>query len=219
MGGAGMKRMLVVAAHPDDEVLGCGGSIARFVEAEREIAIMHVCRPRTFNLGLCAGDAARILGVRELYQNGPEAFTDQHLDAVPRVDVVAWIETVAHEFRPDTVLTHSRSDRNLDHRIVYDAVRTAFRPKPGGSLETVLCFEVPSSTEWGDAWKPNHYIELEARHVAKKLAALDAYQDEMRQPPHPRSRYNIDMLSKVRGAEAGVSFAEAFSVEWSLGRI
>ncbi len=208
-------RVLAVGAHPDDVELGCGGTIASLVEEGHEVFILVLTNGRE------GGDArdqaersAESLGVKGLYL---QEFQDQRLDCIPRVDVVRAVEDVARVFPPQIVLTHDDSDRNLDHRIVHEAVMTAFRPLPGSTLQEVYAFEVPSSTEWGTGFKPTVFQKLDWTHVQRKLLALSFYEEEMREWPHPRSALGVVRLAELRGAQSGVRYAEASRLMFAKG--
>jgi LmbE family N-acetylglucosaminyl deacetylase len=215
--------ILVVSAHPDDEVLGCGGTIRRLTEAGKIVHLLFVCD----GVGSRASDsideelgrrqtaarnAASILGAQE-----PRflAFPDNRLDSVPLLDVVQTIEAVIGELKPETVYTHHTGDLNIDHALVARAVLTACRPLPGTFVRQVYSFEVASSTEWNPApdaaFLANRFVDI-SKTLDAKLQALDAYRAEMRPFPHPRSREAVTALAQVRGANAGLAAAEAFMV-------
>jgi LmbE family N-acetylglucosaminyl deacetylase len=216
--------VLVVAAHPDDEALGCGGTIRRLTAAGQTVHLLFVCdgvRSRSSSgidaeLHLrqtAARDAAAILGAQK-----PRflAFPDNSLDSVPLLDVVQAIESVVGEIKPATVYTHHAGDLNIDHALVTRAVLSACRPLPGSFVRQIYSFEVPSSTEWSGpaphaAFAANRFVDITATLDAK-LQALDAYHAEMRPFPHPRSREAVTALARVRGATAGLAAAEAFMV-------
>jgi LmbE family N-acetylglucosaminyl deacetylase len=216
-----MAEILVVAAHPDDEALGCGGTIARHADAGDVVRVLFM----TDGVGARGGgdDAARrerrqaaegaaaILGITAMRFHD---FPDNALDTVPLLRVAQAIEAIAGEHPPHTVYTHFGHDLNIDHRIVFQAVMTAFRPQPHCSVRRILCFETRSSTEWAAnpaalAFQPNHHVEITAT-LARKRAALEAYAAEMRPAPHARSLAALEALAMLRGAEVGVAAAEAF---------
>jgi LmbE family N-acetylglucosaminyl deacetylase len=218
------KSILVVAAHPDDEALGCGGTMARLA---REGARVHVAfladgvSSRVVGAGpvdealASRRDAARkaceILGAATV-QFGD--FPDNRMDTVSLLSVAQSIEALISRHRPDTVFTHHAGDVNVDHRRVHEAVVVACRPQPESPVATLLSFEVPSSTEWqppgsAPAFTPNWFVDV-SDTLELKLAALDAYRTEMRAWPHPRSREGVLHLARWRGATVGVAAAEAF---------
>jgi LmbE family N-acetylglucosaminyl deacetylase len=219
-------HVLVVAAHPDDEVLGCGGTIARLAAAGRAVQVLLLAdgensRAAVDSSGVAAGavaarNAAAEQACRLLGCAGVEflALPDNRMDGLVLLDVVKEIEKRIVCYAPTTVLTHHGGDVNVDHRVVHQAVIVACRPVPGHPVRELLFFEVPSSTEWrppgsGDSFAPNYYVDVSAT-LERKLAALDAYASELRDFPHPRSRLAIEALAHWRGAIVGVAAAEAF---------
>lgn len=218
------ESVLVVAAHPDDEVLGCGGTLAGLVAQGAEVHVSFIAdgvtsRGERSDVQLAqvnarqaaAMKAADILGVKSVTFGD---FPDNRLDTVALLDVTQKIESLIAEYRPDIVFTHHGGDLNIDHQRVHEAVVTACRPQLGHPVETLLFFEVPSSTEWqvpGSAavFAPNWFVDISAG-LERKLAALDAYAAELRESPHPRSRDAVEQLARWRGATVGASAAEAF---------
>jgi N-acetylglucosamine malate deacetylase 1 len=214
-------RILCVAAHPDDEVLGCGGTLARHAAAADEVHVCLVAEGLTSRLGsgveglaelaAAARRAGALLGARETRLLG---LPDNRLDQLLRLDIIQRIERVVDEVQPDIVYTHAAADLNLDHQIVHEAVLTACRPIPGQCVKRILCFEVPSSTEWrgagsASAFVPNWFVDISAT-LADKRAALGEYAGEMRPWPHARSIDACVHLAHWRGASVGVAAAEAF---------
>ncbi|OLP15649.1 GlcNAc-PI de-N-acetylase [Leptolyngbya sp. 'hensonii'] len=220
------QTVLVVAAHPDDEVLGCGGTIARHALAGDTVHLLILAEGATSRdllrdrsqrqselsaLATAAHRAAGILGATSVSLHD---FPDNRMDSCDRLDVVKVIEQVAQQYAPTIVYTHHSGDVNIDHRCIHDAVVTAFRPLPGSLVSTLLFFEVASSTEWqppgsAPAFIPNWYVDISAT-LDLKLQALAAYTSEMRPWPHARSLEAIQALAQWRGATIGVSAAEAF---------
>jgi N-acetylglucosamine malate deacetylase 1 len=218
--------ILVIAAHPDDEVLGCGASIAKWSEAGQEVHVVIMAEGITsrdsaqnsesINKGLSsleesAHKAADVLGVTSVKLLG---FPDNRMDSLDRLDVVKAVEVEIKRLRPDTVVTHHCGDVNIDHRIIHEAVVTACRPQPGESVRRLLIFEVPSSTEWqppgsNTAFEPNWFEDV-SETIDRKIEALKFYQSEMREWPHPRSLENVNHLARWRGASIGCHAAEAF---------
>jgi len=216
------SSVLVVAAHPDDEVLGCGGVVARHVGAGDTVNILllaegAIAREPANEPGAvaalqeAAAAAAHTLGASEPRFCG---FPDNRLDSLPLLDVIKAIEDVVAEVAPKIVYTHPANDLNVDHRIVHQAAITACRPLPGSPVQAVYAFETVSSTEWqatGEAFRPQRWIDIEP-FLELKLRALDAYTVEMRPFPHARSREAVEALARVRGAAAGLRAAECFMV-------
>lgn len=218
------QSILILAAHPDDEVLGCGGTIAKLAG---EGAIVHVAfladgvfsragEPTVDQLELSARRAAaqracEILGVKSVSFGD---FPDNRMDTIPLLDITQAVEALISGHQPEMVFTHHAGDVNIDHRRLHEAVVTASRPQLGHPVKTLLCFEVPSSTEWqlpgsAPAFTPNWFVDISATLVLK-LAALEAYADELRAWPHPRSLQGVEHLAHWRGATVGVDAAEAF---------
>lgn len=226
-----MKNILVVAAHPDDEVLGCGGSIARHADAGDRVHIFIAAEGVTSRdqsrdaarhaeeingLRQAAAKAATILGAQPPSFG---AFPDNRMDGVELLDVTKQVEALIAMFNPSVVYTHHAGDVNVDHRILHQAVVTACRPLPGQSVRQLLFFEVLSSTEWqppGSAapFLPSYFVDIQLTWPRKR-EALDAYAAEMRPWPHARSLEAAEALARLRGATVGREAAEAFM----LGRM
>ncbi len=222
------KRVLIVAAHPDDEVLGCGGTVIRHVQAGDTVKTSILAegitsrdtvrdealrRDELDRLQIQSAEAARIMGVCEVKLFG---FPDNRMDRVDLLDVVKAIEQEIASFAPDLVYTHHAGDINIDHQITHRAVLTACRPLPGFSVKELLFFETPSSTEWQiqtaeHAFLPNCFVDIGAV-LEQKLEALHCYDSEMRDYPHPRSYRAVRELAAHRGVTVGCSYAEAFAV-------
>jgi LmbE family N-acetylglucosaminyl deacetylase len=216
-------------AHPDDEVLGCGGTLARLTEEGAEVRILILGEgvtsrqarrdARAVKRGLAAlrrdaREVARLLGAQS---SDILDFPDNRFDTLPLLDLVKAVERAVEAAAPDLVLTHFAGDLNVDHRLTCQAVLTACRPLPGAPAREILSCEVPSSTEWQTAdacvpFAPQQFVVLTERHVATKVAAMEAYASERRPFPHPRSPEAVRALARWRGATAGVAFAEAFSL-------
>ena len=222
-----MMKILVVAAHPDDEVLGAGGTIARHAAAGDQVTIVICGEGHTSRyaeradaskralaaLRKQANAASEILGARALHFL---SLPDNRFDTVPLLDLVKQIERIKESVLPDTVYTHHHGDLNVDHRIVFEAVLTAFRPIARKTVRNIYSFEVGSSTEWapraaGRVFRPNHYVEI-AGTLDRKIKAMRAYRSEAKGYPHPRSSRAIRARASVRGSEAGLNYAEAFEV-------
>lgn len=219
------KSILVVAAHPDDEALGCGGTIRRHVEEGDRVCVLFMTdgvSARGSNKGAkernrAADLALDRLGVGSRVYN---AFPDNQMDFLPLLEIVKVIEAEIKKCKPHIIYTHHHGDLNIDHALTHKAVLTACRPMPGACLEALYGFEVPSSTEWAgptvaEAFIPAHFVNIE-KTFAAKLDALKAYDEEMRPFPHPRSYEAVEALATWRGAQAGFSKAEAFTVIRSL---
>jgi LmbE family N-acetylglucosaminyl deacetylase len=213
--------MLVIAAHPDDEVLGCGGYMSVFSE-KNEVCTAIVtegcsaqyagpgCEDLIERKKAAALAANRVLGVRDVFFGG---FPDMRLDTVSHIDVNAFLRGVVSETRPDVILTHHPGDINVDHQLVYSSTLVAARPA-GKRAPDLLLYETPSATEWQSydfktAFIPNVFIDISDR-VEQKLDALKCYDIELRAFPHPRSEKALRAYAAYRGLAAGLCAAEAF---------
>ncbi len=221
-----MNTALVVAAHPDDEVLGCGGTIAR-LSAEGWAVHVHIVAEGSTSrddvrdvakhnnnlseLREAAKAANAILGSRSLtFSEMP----DNRMDGIELLDIVKLVDNDVQLLNPRMVLTHHAGDVNIDHRIIHDAVIAACRPQPGHSVRELLFFEVASSTEWRPPssalpFAPDTYFDISA-YLTKKSDALRAYHTEMRPFPHARSIEAVEALARWRGVSVGRAAAEAF---------
>ncbi len=223
-------KVLVVAAHPDDEVLGCGGTLARFyseytldivilgegmssryerraqVEAEELSALHEISR-----------QVASKLGARELYLLG---MPDNRFDEMALLDVTKQIEHLIDNLQPSLIFTHHPGDLNIDHAITFRAVLTATRPVSGCSVREIYAFEVPSSTEWAfqrlvPPFRPNVFMDI-TDTIDAKIEAMQAYESESRAFPHPRSPEALRAIARRWGSVAGVGYAEAFELIRSI---
>lgn len=226
--------VLVIAAHPDDEVLGCGGTIARFASENVPVRIALLAdgvRSRqkddvdgAISIELTRRrDAARlsskILGAQSVEFND---FPDNRMDSVDRLDLARAVEVLVGQYSPEMIITHHGGDVNVDHRRVHEAVVTACRPQPGHPVHTILFFETASSTEWqvpsqGAGFMPTWFVDI-SPHLESKRAALEAYAEEMRTWPHSRSYAALEYLARWRGATIGVEAAEAFVLGRHIAR-
>lgn len=214
------KTVLVVAAHTDDEALGCGGTIARHVAGGDNVHAVFLADGVTSRPNSCANEikerneaaanAQKVLGIRSTYMLG---FPDQRTDSVPFLEIVQALEKVIQDVHPEVIYTHHYGDLNIDHRITHQAVMTACRPIPGSSVKEIYAFEVLSSTEWNSPnnmpFIPNVFVDI-SEHLETKHKALESYQLEMRDEPHSRSIINAKRQSEYRGASIGVKAAESF---------
>ena len=222
-----ISSVLVVAAHPDDEVLGCGGTISKLSREGNQVHVLiladgETSRGATISSSLrlkidkrntAAENARTILGYASLKIT---AFPDNQMDTVSLLGIAKVIEESIALIKPETVFTHHHGDVNVDHRITHEAVLAACRPQPGNPVKNLLFFEIPSSTEWrppspGYSFNPNSFFNI-ADTLAIKADALNAYKEEMRPFPHARSIDAVVALAKWRGATVGFAAAEAFIV-------
>ena len=221
-----MKRILIVAAHPDDEVLGCGGTIARHTLHGDEVYCLILgegiraryrrqaeAKKELKQLKLDAQKAAGILGIKRISFRD---FHDNRFDTIPLLDIVRAVEEGKEEVRPEVVYTHHEGDLNIDHQITLRAVLTACRPLAGETVKEIYSFEVPSSTGWSSPeaqsyFMPNVFVDI-AETFDKKIEALKAYKSEIREYPHPRSPEALRAIAMRWGSTVGREAAEAFEL-------
>ena len=215
------RRLLVIAAHPDDEVLGCGGLLSRTRREGGEAAVLVLtdgcsCQyPGRPELVGERQDEAR-QAMEELGGIDIEfvGFPDMGLVNLPPAEVNAPVAAAVTRLEPDWVLVHHGGDLNRDHTVAHEAARVACRPG-AGPCPRLLSYETLSSTEWGGmAFQPDLFVALEQVDLERKIAALSAYATEVRPFPHPRSTRAVEHLAGLRGAQAGVVRAEAFHTVW-----
>lgn len=209
-----MKRVLVVAAHPDDETLGCGGTIARHVAEGDEVTVIMLSNGCQNIKDMTARvqaskDSQKIIGYNPLII---APLQDQKFEAELLLEIIQFIE--GHICQQNIIYTHHIGDLNLDHQLTARAVLTACRPLPESTVEAIYGFEVASSTEWAPVtpFTPVHFVQLDETHYTKKIKALECYDAEMRPEPHARSFLAVESMLKLRGAQCGVQYAEAFTV-------
>jgi len=213
------KNVLIIAAHPDDEVLGCGGVIQNHTSRKDNI---YVCIVTDGSSSQYQGDlkkgktkiketlkVQKLLGIKDyIYLD----FPDMKLDTVAHIDLNRKLENVINQIEPSIIYTHSSADVNLDHTLVYQSTRVVTRPgKP--FLRRVYSYEVLSSTEWSrdDLFSPNTFLDISA-YIDKKVKAFNIYRTEVRIFPHPRSTEGIKALAKYRGIQSGYRYAESFQL-------
>jgi LmbE family N-acetylglucosaminyl deacetylase len=225
------RPVLVVAAHPDDEVLGCGATVSRLAEEGREvhIAIMGegITSRQARRADADAGQVKRLhrqaeaaahkVGAKEVVLFG---LPDNRLDTVPLLDVTKLLEELVRKLEPEVVYTHHPGDLNVDHGIVHRAVLIATRPVAGHPVREVLAFEVPSSTEWSfqniePGFRPNVFVDV-SKTLDTKIAALACYNSETRPFPHPRSPEALRAIAARWGSVIGCEAAESFELVRSI---
>ena len=224
------QKILVVVAHPDDELLGLGGTLNHLVHENK-------CQVHVTILG--EGITSRSLErntndwVKELEEHksnildakkfiGYQTLStfdlpDNRFDSIPLLDIIKIIEEEKTKFQPDIVFTHHGGDLNIDHQRTFEATMTACRPMEDESVNTIITFETPSGTEWRASSDPRHFVpnffvELQLKHLQSKINAMQCYAYEKRLFPHPRSSEGLKILAEYRGISIGSKYAEAFQV-------
>jgi len=212
------KKILIVAAHPDDEVLGCGGSIIKYKESHNIEALFMTngvsARGKNTIKALerkqhCLA-LFKSLGLKKpIFLN----FPDNQMDTIPLLKIIKKIENKIKVFKPEIIFTHFSDCLNIDHRRTFEAVITACRPIDNLSVKKILSFEVLSSTEWAlfknKNFQPNYFIDI-SKEIKKKISLMKFYKDELKTYPHSRSLKGIEALARNRGISSGVKFAEGF---------
>ena len=230
-------NILVLAAHPDDEVLGMGGTIKKFTKKGFNVKIVifatGISARRSSNykntenydvddntilkmnkqiekLKIDARSASKVLGVSDIEFLD---FPDNEMDLISNLEITKSIEKIIKKFKPDQVFTHSGFDVNVDHRMLYHATLAATRPKSKSKIKRVYSFEVPSSTEWyfPSQFSPNFFVNID-NEIKSKINALKKYKTELNKFPHPRSIMALDAIAKKWGSVSGYNNAEAFTL-------
>lgn len=224
-------NVLVVAAHPDDELLGCGGTAARLAREGHSIYLAILGEGLTSrhqeragvdpaalqSLKAASQRVANLLGAKELSQHG---LPDNRFDSIPLLDVIKMVEQLVERWRPAAVYTHHGGDLNVDHQVVSRAVLTATRPVEGIPVRDLYMFEIPSSTEWAfqqlsPVFKPSVFVDI-SETLDLKVQGMQQYESEARSFPHPRSAEALRAIAQRWGSVAGCKAAEAFELVRSL---
>lgn len=210
-------RVLVVSAHPDDETIGAGGTLARHVAQGDEVYwcvvtegynppwpdnVLSEARRQIYAVQKC-------LGIKRVSLCG---FPTVKLNAVPNIELTAALQAVVDHTMPDIVYTTPYCDVNLDHRIVCEATIVATRPLPGSTVKRLLSYEIAPTTRFGlQPFAPNVYADI-SKFLDKKLEAMKCYRTELRESPHPRSLEGLELFARERGLGIGVEAAECFQL-------
>ena len=218
------QTILIVVAHSDDETIGMGGSISRHNKLGDNVIAISMTN------GVGARNDTNLSEIKVRKKSANEAssklgfkwgvcfdFEDNKMDNYPLLDIVKCIEKIKKEYEPNIVYTHANSDLNVDHRVISNAVITAFRPQPNEKCAEIRLFEVPSATDFGikditGIFSPNLFVGLTNKDWEAKLNALNSYGSEIKEYPHSRSIQAIQNLANLRGNQVGLEMAEAFQI-------
>ena len=231
------KRIMVVAAHPDDELLGLGATMHKLIK-EQGVKAHVVILGEGITSRSDTHDAEKWKEELEEHHRNINAagshigyesihtynFSDNRFDSHDLLDIVKVVEKEKEEFKPDIIFTHNAGDLNVDHRYTFQAVMTATRPMADEPVCMIVCFETPSATDWQynrhpEQFHPNFYIEVSEEDVQAKCDAMSEYKFENREYPHPRSLKALKVLSQYRGYTSGNEMAEAFEIVRMIQRV
>ena len=223
------KKILFVCAHPDDELLGCGGTIAKLKKNNFLIKIIFLAEGITARYNKSEFKTKKVLNeIDERNNNCLIAnkvlgiskkdiiffnYTCCRLDQEPLIEITKVIESELNYFKPSIVFTHNKDDINIDHRICFDATIAACRPVKNKSVERIYTFETPSSTDWYtlNTFKPQIFIDI-SDFLDLKIQAIKKYKKEIKENPHSRSIEKIKSLASYRGSYIGTAYSEAFQL-------
>ena len=224
------KRIMVVAAHPDDELLGLGATMHKLIKEQG--AIVHVVilgegitsrsdtrdiekwksvlEEHHANINAAGGH----IGYKSIHTYN---FSDNRFDSHALLDIVKVVEKEKEEFKPEIIFTHNAGDLNIDHQLAFQAVMTATRPMVDEVVNTIISFETSSATDWQynshpEQFRPNYYVGISEEDLQAKLEAMSEYKFENRPYPHPRSLKALRTLAEYRGYTSGSQMAEAFEI-------
>lgn len=217
------KKILIVVAHPDDEVLGCFGTVARLIKEGYEAYTLilgegktsrdekRVVENKKDEIEILNSEIKRAndtIGIKKTFIYN---FADNRFDSVDLLDIVKVISKVKEEIKPDIIFTHYENDLNIDHTITYKAVLTATRPMENECVKEIYSFEILSSTEWNYpiSFSPDVYFDIE-NFIDIKLEAMKKYYSELCEYPHPRSLDGIKLNAQYNGMRVGKKYVEAF---------
>lgn len=207
-----MKKVLVIATHPDDEILGCGATVALHVNNGDEVLPLILCegesmrKQDTGEKVIASYNAAKILGTNKPIMVG---LPDQHLDALPIVDIVTPIEEVVNKYKPNIIYCQYGEDLNKDHQIVFNAALVAIRPK-NTFIEEIYCYYTVGSTEWNfpSSFIPNTWVTFDKQIMEKKVLSFNCYESEACLYPNPRSSDALINMAKFFGNQVCSEYAE-----------
>lgn len=214
-------KVLVIAPHPDDEVLGCGGTIRKYSDKGSEVFLCIVTKPYTpdWSEEYIKEKQKEIESSNEILKIKKTFFLDfptVKLNTIPQKELNDSISKIIEEVKPEVIFMPFFGDINKDHQLVSESSMVAARPKPDSQIKKVFLYEVLSETEWTkpaqkieEVFIPNSYEDI-SEFLEYKLKAMEFYKSELKEYPHPRSLEGIKILAQKRGMEVGLKYAEAF---------
>ena len=212
------KKILIVVAHPDDEVLGCFGTVAKLIKNGYEAYTLILSAGKTSRCSFTPDEldilnneiynANNVIGIKEVFMHD---YPDNRFDSVDLLDITKTISKIKEKIKPDMIFTHYENDLNIDHQITYRAVLTATRPMEDESVKSIYSFEILSSTEWNYplTFSPNIYYDI-SDTLDLKLQSMQEYKSELKQYPHPRSLDGIKLNAQYHAMRIGKTYVEAF---------
>tara|TARA_B100000780_G_scaffold256355_1_gene205486 strand:+ start:65 stop:739 length:675 start_codon:yes stop_codon:yes gene_type:complete len=218
------KKVLILSPHADDEILGCGGFISKYSKQNYHINVLvltnankgapEIYTPKEIKeLRIESKIANNFIGTKQLFFENLPAI---NLNNYPVYKITNIIDKYIVDINPEIVLIPSPNDIHDDHKIIFKAAKVAMRPNKISNLRKILSYEVLSETEWnedGKSFNPNYFVRLKKSDIDNKVKAFLKYKSQVKKLPHPRSKEAIVNLSRVRGGQAFVEYAEAFKVE------
>ena len=218
------KKILILSPHADDEILGCGGFISKYSKLNYDINVLimtnaSIGAPEIYSADLIkkirneAIKANNLIGTKKLFFENLPAL---NLNLLPTYKIAKILEKYLSECNPEIVLMPSKNDIHDDHKIIFNAAKVAMRLNKKSNLRKILTYEVLSETEWNEdenSFNPNYFVALKKSDIDNKVRAFLKYKSQVRKFPHPRSKEAIINLSKVRGSQVFMNYAEAFKVE------
>lgn len=228
------KKILIVVAHPDDEILGLGATMNKLIHefsVQTHVVILGegvTSRGVERNVQAWKKELAihnrniqsakKVIGYHSLKTYD---FADNRFDSIDLLDIIKVIEKEKASFQPDIIFTHHGGDVNIDHQKTFEAVITACRPMENETVKTIITFETMSGTEWRASTDPKHFVpnlffSVDESHLKAKIKAMESYEYEKREYPHPRSPEALKIRAQMWGVSIGVNFSEAFCVVRSI---
>jgi len=228
------KKILLVVAHPDDELLGVGATMNRLINefnCEVKVVILGEGITSRSDTRDTVQWQAQLQKHKENIKKAQQAigyqqltvydFPDNRFDSIDLLDIIKVIEKEKELFNPEIIFTHHGGDVNIDHQRTCEAVITACRPMEHERVKHIICFETPSGTEWRSSADPKHFVpnlfmEVSEENVNAKVKGMESYEFEKRKYPHPRSPESLRVLAQYRGISVGKKYAEAFMLVRSI---